>query len=67
MAKITISDLHHGNDRVFSRSNTFLNELSENESASVFGGNPFQIFATTLLKAFAAYLIYLIVTNQSSK
>jgi hypothetical protein len=67
MAKITISDLHHGNDRFFSCSKTFLNELSENESASVFGGNIFQIFANTFLKAFAAYLIYLIVTNQSSK
>ncbi|KAF3888924.1 MULTISPECIES: hypothetical protein [Nostocales] len=67
MAKITISDLSSANDRVLSGSDTFLNDLSENECVAVFGGNAFQIFATTLLKAFAAYLIYLIVTNQSSK
>ncbi|KYC37658.1 hypothetical protein WA1_40060 [Scytonema hofmannii PCC 7110] len=66
MAKIAISDLRRPNDQMLSSSDTFLSELSENESASVFGGNPFKIFATTLLKAFAAYLIYLIITDKSS-
>jgi hypothetical protein len=67
MAKITISDITHTTCKTLSESETFLNELSETESASVMGGNPFSIFANTLLKAFAAYLIYLIVTDSNLK
>ncbi|NMG19837.1 hypothetical protein [Brasilonema bromeliae] len=67
MAKITIFDINSTSCQILSESETFLNELSETESASVMGGNPFSIFANTLLKAFAAYLIYLIVTDSSFK
>lgn len=67
MAKITIFDINPTSCQILSESETFLNELSETESASVMGGNPFSIFANTLLKAFAAYLIYLIVTDSSLK
>lgn len=67
MAKITINDLTRTTCQTLSGSETFLDELSETESASVMGGNPFSIFANTLLKAFAAYLIYLIVTDSKLK
>jgi hypothetical protein len=67
MAKIKIFDINSTSCQTLSESETFLNELSETESASVMGGNPLSIFANTLLKAFTAYLIYLIVTDSSLK
>ena len=67
MAKIKISDINPTSYQISSKSETFLDVLSETESASVMGGNPFSIFANTLLKGFAAYLIYLIVTDSSLK